>query len=203
MGFRGPGGPGGPGGGNTGTITAISGSTLTLRTENGTETVDTTSSTTYRKELQTISFSDLQSGDMVAVDPVPPSSASSTSSSSGTTSSSSSSSASTPSQPGTGTVTAGRVTVVEPSLSGRVTSISNGTFSLVGPGGQELTIATTGSTHYYSSSMSETTASGIAVGDHVTAEGTQSDLTHLTADLIAVMPTPPAPPAGMWGPGHP
>jgi hypothetical protein len=163
---------------------------LTLRTENGTETVDTSSSTTYSKELQIIHFSDLRAGDVVAVAPLPPGG----SSASGGTSS-------TPPQPGTGTVKAAAVTVIEPSITGRVTSSSNGTYSLVGPGGRLLTVTTTGSTRYYNSSMSGTSASAISSGDHVVAEGTQSDLTHLTADVIAVMPTPPIPPAPPIPPG--
>lgn len=192
-GLGGPGGPGALGGPNSGTITAINGTTLTLRTENGTETVDTSASTAYSEELQTISFSDLRAGDIVGVTPAPPSSRSS----------SGSASASTPPQPGTGTVKAVTVTVVKPSFTGRVISNSNGTYSLVGPGGELFTVTTTSSTRYYDSSMSRTSAAAISSGDHVMAEGTQSDLTHLAADVIAVMPTPPTPRAGAPAPPRP
>lgn len=176
-----PGGPAGPGGPDSGTITAINGSVLTLRTENGTETVDTSSSTRYSKAFGTISFSDLHTGEIVSVVPAPPKGDSSAHSAG-------------PFQPGTGTVKAATVMVVEPTFTGRVTSASNGTYSLVGPGGQLLTVTTNGSTRYDNASLSQGSASTIAVGDHVVAEGTQSDLTHLTADVIAIMPAPPAPP---------
>lgn len=170
------GGPGGRGGG--GTITAINDTTLTLRTMNGTETVDTSSSTTYTREHQTISFSDLSVGEIVHVRAAPASSRSSSSS--------------TPAQPGTGTVNAGRVTVVEPSLDGRVTSASNGTYSLVGRDGQLLTLSTTSSTRYYNRT-SQASSSAISDGTHIRAQGTQDSLTHLTADVISVAPNPPTP----------
>jgi hypothetical protein len=167
----------------------MNGSTLTLRTENGTETVDTSSPTTYSAELQTINFSDLHVGDIVSIAPLAPVGGGS----------SSRGSSSKPTPLGTGTVKAGSVAVVKPSITGRVTSSRNGTYSLVGPGGQLLTVTTTSSTRYYNSSMSKSSASAISSGDHVVAEGAQSDLTHLTADVIAVMPIPPTPPAPVAG----
>ncbi len=180
----GPGGPGGgprggPGGrGGGGTITAINDTTLTLRTINGTETVDTSSATTYTREHQTISFSDLSVGEIVHVRSAP--------------APSSSSSSSTPPQPGTGMVDASQVTVVEPSLDGRVTSSSNGTYSLVGRDGQLLTVSTTSSTRYYNGT-SQASSSAISDGTHIRAQGTQDSLTHLTADVISVAPNPPTP----------
>lgn len=184
-----PGGPRGPLGlgpkgghrGRGGTITAINGSTLTLRTMNGTEVVDTSSSTTYTKELQTISFSDLKVGEVVHVRRTPVAG----------TPTSSSSSSSTPPQPGTGTVNASRVEVIEPSLAGRVTSASNGTYDLVGMDGQLLTVSTTGSTRYYSGT-SQTSSSALSDGAHIRAEGAQDSLTHLTADVIMLARTPPS-----------
>ncbi len=186
-GGRGRGPNGGPGGhkGKGGTITAINGSTLSLRTENGTERVDTSSSTTYSKEMQTISFSGLHVNDIVHVAGTP----------------TTSTSTATPPQPGTGTVNATAVTVVLPSFAGRVTSSSNGTYSLVGHDGQLLTVKTTGSTRYYNGT-SRASASAISAGTHVMAEGAQNGLTDLTADVIAVMPTPPTPPAGAPAPAR-
>lgn len=181
----GPGGRGGPGGhkGNGGTITAINGSKLSLRTENGTETVDTSSSTTYSKEMQTIGFSNLRVNDIVHVAGGPRTTTS----------------VGTPPEPGTGTVDAAAVIVVEPSFAGRVTSISNGTYHLVGHDGQLLTVKTSGSTRSYSGT-SRVPASAISAGTHVMAEGSQNGLTELSADVIAVMPTPPTPPAGAPAP---
>ena len=54
-------------GGEAGTVTKISGSTLTLRTLAGTVTITTTASTTYTREEQTVKFSALKVGDVVAV----------------------------------------------------------------------------------------------------------------------------------------
>lgn len=188
----GPGGPlGGPGGG--GTITSISGSTLTLRTLNGTETVETGSSTSYYKEMQTISFSDLATGEVVHVMGAPVSTGSSASKSS------------TPAQPGTGTVEAKRITVVEPTFSGRVRSERNGTLTIVGMDGQLLTVETTSSTRYYKGTT-KTTSSAVADGTRIVAEGAQSSLSTLSADVIIVAPAPPAPanpPTGSASPPKP
>lgn len=168
-----------PGGG---TITRIEGSTLVLRTMNGTETVDTSSSTVFDKELQTITLSRLQVGDVVRVATTPPS----------TGSPAPSPSPSSPPPPGTGTVDATRVTVVEPSFTGRVTAVGDGSYTLVGPDGQLLTVSTTGSTRYYKG-RSPTTSSAVSDGTRVIAVGPQTSLTHLDADLITVAPAPPAP----------
>lgn len=189
----GPGGPlGGPGGG--GTITSISGSTLILRTLNGTETVETGSSTSYYKEMQTISFSDLATGEVVHVMGAPVSTGSSASKSSA------------PAQPGTGTVEAKRITVVEPTFSGRVRSkSSNGTLTIVGMDGQLLTVETTSSTRYYKGTT-KTTSSAVADGTRIVAEGAQSSLSTLSADVIIVAPAPPAPanpPTGSASPPKP
>lgn len=188
----GPGGPpGGPGGG--GTITSISGSTLILRTLNGTETVETSSSTSYYKEMQAISFSKLTTGEVVHVMAIPASAGSSGSKNSA------------PPQPGTGTVEARRITVVEPTFLGRVLSSSNGTFTIVGVDGQLLTVDTTSSTRYYKG-PGKTTSSAVADGTRIRAEGTRTGLTTLSAAVISVAPAPPAPakpPAGSPSPPQP
>ncbi|MHB8508295.1 MAG: DUF5666 domain-containing protein [Candidatus Dormibacteria bacterium] len=165
-----PGGPGGKHGhGGGGTITSISGSSLTLRTERGTQTVTSASTTTYMKEQQVIHFSDLRVGDVVHVQGTP---------SSGST-------------PGTGTIAATAVNVAEPSLGGRVQSVSGDTYTLVGKDGALLTVTVTGSTRYYSAGQSST-RSAITTGSHVHAEGKQDSLTHLTADDLVLDPAPPA-----------
>lgn len=178
---HGPRGPGGPGGG--GTITAIDGTTLTLRTENGVETVDTSSSTTFSKERQTIALSDLRVNDVVHV---------------GAVAAPGAAPAAAPVEPGTGTVSARAVIVVEPTLAGRVASIGTGTYTLVGRDGQLLTVATTGSTRYYRGA-SQTSASAVTVGSRVMAEGTRTGLTQLTADVITIGPAPGVHPAGGAG----
>lgn len=182
------GGPGGPGGG--GTITAIDGTTLILRTENGAETVDTSSSTTYNKEMKSVTFKALQVGSVVHVASRPPSTGSSTKS------------GSTPPQPGTGTVDAAEVTIVEPSFAGRVSAVGTGTYTVVGRDGHLFTITTTGSTRYYNGTT-QAGASAVSVGSRVMAEGTRDSLTHLTADVVMVGPVPPSPPAGAPTPPSP
>ena len=180
-------GVGGPGGG--GTVTAINGTTLTLRTENGTETVDTTPSTTFTKELRPVGLSAVRVGDVVHVAGHRPTASA------------------TQVPPGTGTVTASRVVIVEPALTGRVTAVAGTTISLVGRDGKLLTVETTPSTRYYTGSTSAT-AAAVTVGSRIVAEGARNSLTHLTADLVVVRPagakgglgarraTP-----GPWGPG--
>jgi hypothetical protein len=163
-----------------GTITAINGSRLTLRTENGTETVETNSSTVYTKELRTIRFSDLHVGDVVSVRPTPPSGQNA---------------ASRPPAPGTGTVEASAVQVIEPTFMGRVVSQSSGGYTLVGPDGQLLTVRTTAGTRFYNGTATAS-ASSVRIGDHVAAEGTRTGISSLTADLIDVLPAPGARPFG-------
>ena len=166
-------------GGAGGTITAINGTTLTLRTEQGTETVKTTAKTTYTKERVATTFAQLHVGDVVHVRAPRPTSATA--------------------MPGTGTVTATDVDVALPELGGRVTKIDAGTYTLSGRDGQILTVSTTGSTRYYDGST-KTTAASVKVGSYVRAEGAQDSLTHLSADVVGVMTKPGA---GAHGGGFP
>jgi hypothetical protein len=121
-------------GGGGGTITQISGSTLTLRTQQGTETVNTSGSTQYMKDRQSIAFSDLKVGDVVRVLPDATSAK--------------------PATPGTGTITASRIVVVEPMLAGRVTAVDGDTVSLLGRDGRELTVTLTDATRYFNGAQS-------------------------------------------------
>lgn len=173
-----------PGSGGGGTITAITGSTLTLRTENGTETVDTSSSTTYSKERQTVSFTTLAVGDVIHVRATP--------------SSNNGSAGATPPEPGTGIVNAASVTVVEPTFAGRVSASDNGTYTIVGRDGRQFTVATTATTRYYDGS-SPASSSAVVVGDRVMAEGSQDSVAHLTADVISVRPARPSEPPSPGG----
>lgn len=172
---------GGPGlAGGNGTVTSINGTTLTLRTLRGTLTVDTTSSTTYSKEDKSISFKDIKIEDVVQVRPVRPSG-----------------SATPPAAPPT-TVTAESITVVVPMVLGRVDSISGPTIFIVTRDGQMAYVYTTSSTTY-SSKGNAASFSDIKVGDYITAQGTQTDLKHLTADHVAIVTLPTSAP----GPGGP
>jgi uncharacterized protein DUF5666 len=171
-------------GGRGGTITQISGTTLTLRTEQGTETVNTSGSTQYTKDRQSIAFSDLKVGDVVRVLPAAASAK--------------------PATPGTGTITASRIVVVEPMLAGRVTAIDGDTVSLVGRDGRELTVTLTDSTRYFNGAQGADRAA-ITVGSRVVAAGSQDSLTHLTASTVTVLPAGGggAGPMGRGLPGRP
>jgi hypothetical protein len=175
-------------GGAAGTITQISGGTLTLRTEEGTETVNTSGSTQYTRDRQTIALSDLKVGDVVRVIPDATSAK--------------------PATPGTGTVTASRIVVVEPMLAGRVTAVDGNTVSLVGRDGRELTITLTDATKYFNGAATADRAA-VTVGSRILAAGSQDSLTHLTASVVTVLPAGGAAGAGpMWRgfpggkPGH-
>jgi hypothetical protein len=163
--------------GSAGTITAINGSTLTLRTMEGTETVNTSGSTQYTKERQSIAFGDLKVGDMVRVIP--------------------DASSAKPATPGTGTVSASRIVVIEPMLGGRVVGIDGNTVNLVGRGGRELTVTLTDSTRYFNG-QATADRSAVTVGSHIIAAGSRDGLTHLTADVVTVLP---AGARGFGGPG--
>ncbi|HEX3606996.1 MAG TPA: DUF5666 domain-containing protein [Candidatus Dormibacteraeota bacterium] len=182
-GHMGPrGGTGAIRGGAGGTITQINGGTLTLRTEEGTQTVNTSGSTTYMKDRQTIALSDLKVGDVVHVVP--------------------DANTPRPATPGTGTVSASRIVVVEPMLGGRVTSIDGDTVNLVGRDGRELTVTLGGDTKYFNG-MQSADRSAVTVGSHIVAAGSQDSLTHLTASVITVVPKGAGGAAPMWrGGGH-
>jgi Domain of unknown function (DUF5666) len=150
-----------------GTITQIGGDTLTLRTQAGTETVTTSSTTQYLEARRSISFSDLKVGDTVRVLAAPGSAR--------------------PATPGTGTVAARRIVVVEPVLAGRVQSIDGDTVTLVGRRGQLLTVTLTGVTSYFTG-MQPATRAALTAGTRVVATGTQDSPTHLTADAVTVLP---------------
>lgn len=161
-----PGGGFGRGGGS-GTVTGISGSTITLRTLTGTLTVTTTSSTTYSKEGQKISFGDIKVDDVLQVRPVR------------------SSGSSTPSPTPPTTITAQAIDVVMPTFFGRVTSVSGPTIFIVTPNGQEAFVFTRSNTRY-TMNRASASLSDVKAGDYVMASGTQTDLKHLTADQVAI-----------------
>ena len=173
--FRGPGGPGGRGGfggfggfapGGMGTVTAESGSTLTLRTATGSLTVTTSSTTTYTKEGASISFGAIHTNDVVSVRGVKPTTPPTTP----------------PAAPPT-SIAAASITVEVPSVAGRVQSISGNTIVLVLFNGQLETVTTSSSTKYV---VRGSTTAGTApkAGDFISVQGTPTDLTHTNADVV-------------------
>jgi hypothetical protein len=165
-------------GGDTGTITKISGGTLTLRTLAGTVTVTTSTSTKYSREGRQVKFSDVKVGEVVAV----------RGSRTGTT------------KTATSPIAATVVTIEVPSVSGRVQSVSGNTITLVTANGQLEYVTTSGSTAYQGVRGATASSSSIKAGVYVIADGTQTDLTHLSADQVQVLGNFSAAPRSF--PGH-
>jgi hypothetical protein len=174
-------------GGETGTVTKISGSTLTLRMLAGTVTVTTSSSTKYSREGHQVSFSAIKVGEVVAV----------RRSHTGT------------SKMATSPIAAAAITIEVPSVSGRVQSVSGNTITLVTSNGQLEYVTTSGATSYNANRGATASSGSVKASVYIIAQGTQTDLTHLTADDIQVLGTSnfalhPFPAFGSGGPGqHP
>ena len=152
-GFGGFGGPGGFGLGGFGrfgardiTITAINGSDLALKTDDGwTRTISVTSTTKITKGGATITVSDLAVGDQIAF-------------------------AQERATDGTYTVTA--IRVILPTTGGQVTAINGNTITVTQPGGTTATIHVDGDTKYQVNGAAGA-LSDIKVGSFIIAEGTQ------------------------------
>lgn len=150
-GFGGFGGFGGPGGfarlgARDITITAINGSDLSLKTDDGwTRTISVTSTTTITKGGATITVADLAVGDQIAF-------------------------AQDRSTGGTYTVTA--IKVILPTTGGQVTAINGNTITVTQPGGTTATIHVDGNTKYQVNGAAGA-MSDIKVGSFIIAEGTQ------------------------------
>ena len=169
--------------GGTGTVTGINGSTITLRTLSGTLTVDTTSATTYSKEGHTIKLGDIKVDDVLQVRPVR------------------GSALTTPAASPPATITAQSVTVVLPTFFGRVSAIAGPTIFIVTRDGQQAFVFTASGTTYESNGFTASFGD-VKVGDYIAAEGTQTDLKHLTADRV-VISTGAGPSGGPRGFGGP
>jgi Domain of unknown function (DUF5666) len=165
-------------GGDTGTVTGISGSTITLRTLAGTVTVTTSSSTKYSREGKQLTFSAIKVGEVVAVR-----------GSRGT--------AKTASSP----IAATAITIDVPTITGRVQSVSGSTITLVTSDGQLEYVTTSGATVYQGLRGAAATSSSVKAGVFVVAQGTETDLTHMTADGVQVLGNMSFAPHSF--PGHP
>jgi hypothetical protein len=128
------------------TITAINGSDLSLKTDDGwTRTISATSTTTITKGGATITVDDLAVGDQIVF-------------------------AQDRATDGTYTVTA--IRVVLPSVVGEVTAIDGNTITVTQPGGTTATIHVDGSTTYAVNGATGA-LSDVKVGSFIAAEGTQ------------------------------
>ena len=159
------GGPGGPGGfddrGGPGmggvTITAISGSKISLATADGwTRTITVDSGTTYSKGSTTISLSDLKVGDEIGFRETKASD---------------------------GSYSIDSINVVMPRSAGQITAISGSTITIKAKDGSTSTITVTGSTTY---NVAGATAklSDLKVDMFIVAEGTKNSDGSLTATSV-------------------
>jgi opacity protein-like surface antigen len=158
-----------------GTVTNISGSTLTLRTLTGTLTVATESSTTYTKGGKSIKLNDIHVNDIVQVRPDRTHPSSSTS------------------------ITASAITVVLPTIFGRVQSVSGNTITIVTATGQ-LAYVTTGGSTAYKMAGAAASSGDVKTGTFILAQGTLTNANHLSATNVQIegaprLPHPKAPPA--------
>ncbi len=144
------------------TITAINGSNLSLRTDDGwTRTITVTSDTTITKAGQTISVSDLKVGDEIRF-------------------------AEQRNSDGTYTIT--RIVVVVPTVAGVVTSVTDTTITITARDGTSQTIRTTASTTYKVGDAAGS-RSDIVAGAVIVAAGERgSDGTLTAATVVVVLP---------------
>jgi hypothetical protein len=140
------------------TISAISGSSLSLKTDDGwTRTITVGSTTTITKAGATIALGDLAVGDQIRF-------------------------AQEKASDGTYSVTA--IRVVLPALGGEVTAISGNTITVTGKDGTTGTIHVDGDTTYEVDGTTGKALSDVTVGSFVVAEGTLRADGSLDADTV-------------------
>lgn len=159
-GFGGPGGPGGPGFGHGFggiTITAISGSNISLTTADGwTRTVTVDSGTTYSKSGGMIALGDLKVGDKIGFRQT---------------------------RETDGSFTIDSVAVILPHLGGEVTAVDGSTITVKQRDGSSATINVTGTTTYQVAGAAGALAD-VKVGMFLMAEGTLNSDGSLAATAV-------------------
>ncbi len=154
------------------TITAISGSNLSLKTEDGwTRTITVTADTTITRAGKTIAIGDLKVGDQIAF-------------------------RQDRQTDGTYTITA--INVILPSIGGTVTKIDGSTITIERRDGTTGTIHVDADTTYRIAGDDTPALSDIKVGDIVIGSGTLRDDGSLDADAVGAG----APGSGKWFGGH-
>ena len=155
-----PGGPGGRGGFHAITISAKSGSSLSLDTEDGwARTITVASDTSITKGGVAITLADLNVGDTIAFRQT---------------------------RNDDGTFTINEIRVFVPTVAGEVTAVESGSLTLKLRDGSSKVIALTGSTRYLVGQRDATRAD-VTVGDRVMAQGTVSG-EMFTAISITIRP---------------
>jgi hypothetical protein len=183
--------------GGVGSITAITASSVTVKSQQGgTKTILTTSKTVYVEAMSVVPRTDLKVGENIGVlaRPVsPPAGRPGSWSAPGTTpapASSGSGSATTsaataspkPTEP-----TAVAIEILVPRLDGRVVSVSSGKVVVEDPSGLQQTIVTTSATTYRELNTT-VPASAVTAGENVVGFGTvATDHTQLDASTVAIV----------------
>lgn len=171
-----------------GQVTAISGSTITIKDRRGaSHVIHTTASTTVRRAGQNASLSDIITGAQISAV--------------GTKNSD-------------GSLDAEAIVIVLPHAGGQIKSVSGSTLTLTDPrdSSATITIHVTASTRYVTVTQgsngpiqSASSFSALKVGVFVAVEGTKNSDGSLTAEVVTILPNPPAgkpaPGGPMGGPG--
>jgi hypothetical protein len=141
------------------TIASISGSSLSLKTDDGwTRTITPTSTTTITKAGATITVSDLEVGDQIAFSQTKQSD---------------------------GTYTIDAIRVILPSVGGQVSAVSGDTITVTQRDGTSATIHVDSATTYQVEGVTSATLSDIKVGNYVVAQGTLRTDGSLDAATVA------------------
>ena len=142
------------------TITSISGSNLSLETEDGwTRTIAIASATTITKDGETIAAGDLAVGDQIRFRQ---------------------------SRASDGTFTITAIDVVQPRIGGTVTSVTAGSITVTGRDGASHTITTTNSTTYRLGGAAAS-RSDVVVGSKIVATGSAGTGDSFTASTVTIM----------------
>jgi len=157
-----------------GTVTSVGANSFAITNHKGTtETIDTTSTTTYNEAGTPVAPTGVTLGEDVAVALAPVANSS-------------------PATP----PTAVHVTVLLDRVSGKVTDVTSASITLSGPRGLTREAIISSSTAYY---KDKTTVSGVTDGEFVTVFGTRDTTTppaELTALFVDIGSTAPSPPKG-------
>ena len=141
------------------TITSISGSNVSLETEDGwTRTIAITSATAVTKDGQTVAASELAVGDEIQFRQ---------------------------SRASDGTFTITAIDVVQPRIAGTVTAVGADSISVTGRGGTSRTITTTNSTTYRLGNAAAS-RSDVVVGSKIVATGSPGTGDSFTASTVAI-----------------
>lgn len=159
----------GPGG----VVTALSGTSLTVKNQRGTEaTFELTSATTVTKDRVSAPLSALAVGDQVRITPS-----------------------------AAGSAAALRVDIEQPSVMGKVTAVSGDTITVTGRDGVNETVIVSGATTYSKGGASASVAD-VTIGTPLFAEGTFAPGATTTLDATTVG-VGMVPHQGRFGQGHP